>query len=254
MMLGQLSTATPFLAAFLGSFVECVEAMTIVLAVGTVRGWRSALAGLAGGLLVLVVLTAALGPAIALAPVHVIQIGVGVLLILFGMAWLRKAILRASGVIALHDEEAAYASETKLLRNLPPALSGHDPVAVATAFKAVLLEGIEVVFIVIAVGARPGALAPAAAGAGLAALLVVALAFMLRHPLSLVPENTLKFGVGVLISAFGLFWLGEGFAVDWPLGDLFILVIAAFLLAAALALVGLARRAASAPLIEAELR
>jgi len=242
MMLGQLSTATPFLAAFLGSFVECVEAMTIVLAVGTVRGWRSALAGLAGALVVLLLLTAALGPAMAHAPVDLIRIGVGVLLILFGMAWLRKAILRAAGVIALHDEAAAFASETQLLRNLPPALSGHDAVAVATSFKSVLLEGIEVVFIVVAVGARPGALVPAAVGAGIAALLVLGLAIILRRPLSLVPENTLKFGVGVLISAFGLFWLGEGFEAAWPGGDLFILVIAALLLAVALALVGLARR------------
>ncbi len=244
-MFGQLSTATPFLAAFLGSFVECVEAMTIVLAVGTVRGWRSALAGLAGGLLVLLVLTAALGPALTLAPVHLIQVGVGMLLILFGMAWLRKAILRASGVVALHDEESAFASQTQLLRNLPPSLSGYDGVAVATSFKSVLLEGIEVVFIVVAVGARPGALGPASAGAALAALLVVALAFVLRRPLSLVPENMLKFGVGVLISAFGLFWLGEGFAVPWPGDDLFILVIAAVLLAFSLGLVVLARRAAA---------
>jgi uncharacterized membrane protein len=252
-MTGQLSTATPFLAAFLGSFVECVEAMTIVLAVGTVRGWRSALAGLAGGLAVLFVLTVVLGPAIALAPVHVIQIVVGMLLILFGMAWLRKAILRAAGVIALHDEEAAFASETRLLGNLPPSLSGHDAVAVATSFKAVLLEGIEVVFIVVAVGARPGALAPAAEGAALAALLVVALAFALRRPLSVVPENVLKFGVGVLISAFGTFWLGEGYGVDWPLGDVFILIIAAVVLAASLVLVALARRAA-ASFVGAELR
>jgi uncharacterized membrane protein len=241
-MFSQVSTATPFVAAFLGSFVECVEAMTIVLAVGTVRGWRSALTGLAGGLLVLLVLTAALGPALAHAPVRAIQLGVGTLLILFGMAWLRKAILRSAGIIPIHDEDAAFASETSLLRNLPPALSGHDPIAVATSFKAVLLEGIEVVFIVIAVGARPGALAPAAAGAGVAALLVVALALILRHPLSLVPENMLKFGVGILISAFGLFWLGEGFGADWPGGDLFIPAIAACLLVVALALVGLARR------------
>jgi uncharacterized membrane protein len=239
----NLSTATPFLAAFLGSFVECVEAMTIVLAVGTVRGWRSALTGLAGGLLLLLLLTVALGPALAHAPVGAIQIGVGTLLVLFGMAWLRKAILRAAGAIPIHDEEAAFASETSVLRNLPPALSGYDAIAVATSFKAVLLEGIEVVFIVIAVGARPGALAPAAEGAGLAALLVVALAFIMRRPLSLVPENMLKFGVGVLISAFGLFWLGEGFGVAWPGEDLFIPVIAACLLVVALVLVGLARRA-----------
>ena len=250
MMLGQVSTATPFLAAFLGSFVECVEAMTIVLAVGTVRGWRSALAGLAGGLLVLLLLTAALGPAIALAPVSLIRIGVGILLILFGMAWLRKAILRAAGVIAVHDETAAFASETSALRKLPPAFSGHDPVALVTSFKAVLLEGIEVVFIVVAVGARPGALAPAAEGAALAALLVLALALILRRPLSLVPENTLKFGVGILISAFGLFWLGEGLGVDWPGGDLFILALAVFVLADALALVAVARRSA-ALLVEA---
>jgi uncharacterized membrane protein len=166
------------------------------------------------------------------------------------MAWLRKAILRSAGVIALHDEEAAFASETRLLTGLPPALSGHDPVALATSFKAVLLEGIEVVFIVVAVGSRQGHLASAAKGAAIAALLVLLLALVLRRPLSLVPENLLKFGVGVLISAFGLFWLGEGFGIDWPGGDLFILAIAGILLAAALILVAAARRS-SASLIGA---
>jgi uncharacterized membrane protein len=252
MMLDNLSTATPFLAAFLGSFVECVEAMTIVLAVGTIRGWRSALSGLAAGLIVLTLLTAALGPAIAHAPVDLIQIFVGVLLILFGMAWLRKAILRAAGVIALHDEELAFASETKLLSGLPPALSRLDAVAVATSFKAVLLEGIEVVFIVVAVGVRQGRLGSAASGAALAAAIVLVLALVLRRPLSLVPENLLKFGVGVLISAFGLFWLGEGFGIAWPGADLFILVLAAGLLAVAVILVGLARLAA-APSMEGQL-
>ncbi|MFI5011263.1 MAG: COG4280 domain-containing protein, partial [Hyphomicrobiales bacterium] len=242
---------TPFLAAFLGSFVECVEAMTIVLAVGTVRGWRSALAGLAAGLIVLTLLTAALGPAIAHAPVELIQISVGVLLILFGMAWLRKAILRAAGIIAFHDEEAAFASETRLLRGLPPTLSALDAVAVAASFKSVLLEGVEVVFIVVAVGVRQGHLASAAQGAALAAALVLALALVVRHPLSLVPENLLKFGVGVLISAFGLFWLGEGLGVAWPGGDLFIPAIAAALLASALFLVVLARWAAT-PLIRGQ--
>jgi len=246
MTFNNLSTATPFLAAFLGSFVECVEAMTIVLAVGTVRGWRSALAGLGAGLLVLALLAIALGPAIARAPVALIQVLVGVLLVLFGMAWLRKAILRAAGVIALHDEEKAFAAETGLLRGLPPALTGLDAIAVATSFKAVLLEGIEVVFIVVAVGVRQQGLSAAASGAALAAAIVVALALVLRRPLSLVPENVLKFGVGVLISAFGIYWLGEGFEIAWPGGDLFILAIAALLLALGLVLVTLAKRSLAA--------
>ena len=199
-------------AAFLASMVEFIEALTVVLAVGAVRGWSGSLAGAGLGLVVLVALTAALGPALT-------QLGVGALLLLFGLRWLRKAILRAAGVIPLHDEVAIYASETAKLQRLFSAAATFDGVAVATSFKIVMLEGIEVVFIVIAIGASGRFLAPAAAGAGAALLVVIALGVLLHRPIATVPENTLKFVVGVLLSAFGTFWLGEGIGAAWPGAD-----------------------------------
>ncbi len=239
-----LQAAPTLLAAFLASFVEFVEAATIVLAVGTVRGWRSALSGTALALLVLAALVLALGPALAQMPQQAMQLVVGLLLLLFGMRWLRKAILRSAGVIALHDEEAIFRSEAANLRLARHSAGwGLDPVATITAFKSVLLEGTEVAFIVIAVSAGgPGLLLPAAAGAAAAALLVLAIAAAVHRPLARVPENTLKFAVGVLISAFGIYWTGEGLRVAWPGGDLALLVLAAGLLTAGL----LGARAATA--------
>ncbi len=233
-------------AAFLASLVECVEAATIVLAVGTVRGWRSALAGTGLALAALVALVAALGPALAHLPERALQLVVGLLLLLFGMRWLRKAILRAAGVIPLHDEEAVFRSETANLR-LARATErwGVEPIATATAFKGVLLEGVEVAFLVLAVAAgSPALVPPAALGALAAALLVTLAALILHRPLSRVPENTLKFSVGVIISAFGIFWTGEGLGIAWPGHDLALIGIAAALLAAGLAGV----RLAAAPL------
>ncbi|MDJ0390283.1 TMEM165/GDT1 family protein [Roseomonas sp. E05] len=231
-------------AAFLASLVECVEAATIVLAVGTVRGWRSGLAGTALGLVVLAALVVALGPALARAPEHLLQTVVGLLLLLFGMRWLRKAILRAAGIIPLHDEEAVFRSETANLRLARVSeRHGVDPLATVTAFKAVLLEGVEVVFIVLAVSAGGRGLLPvAAAGALAAALLVVAMAVAVHRPLARVPENTLKFAVGVVISAFGIYWSGEGLGIAWPGQDLALPVIAGGLLAFALLSVRLAAR------------
>lgn len=230
------------LAAFLASLVEFVEALTIVLAVGTVRGWRSALTGVAGGVGLLVVMIIVFGPLLGQIPIKPLQLFVGVLLLLFGMRWLRKAILRVAGVIMLHDEQAAFDAETAQLRATSgKSASTLDPLAVATAFKAVLLEGIEVVFIVIAVGATANMLVPASLGAALAGVLVIALGVVLQKPLARIPENTLKFAVGVLISAFGIFWVGEGFGLVWPGEDLAILVLAAALLIVALASVKLAR-------------
>lgn len=207
-------------AAFLASLVEFVEALTVILAVGAVRGWRDAFAGAGTAVLVLLALVAGLGSALTRVPLGVVQIAVGTLLLLFGMRWLRKAILRAAGVIPLHDEASAYARQTQALRQLGGKSAGLDKIAFATAFKITLLEGIEVVFIVIAVGAGgSGMLWPASLGA-LAALVVVALLGLLVHrPLSRVPENTLKFVVGVLLAAFGCFWVGEGFGIAWPGGD-----------------------------------
>jgi uncharacterized membrane protein len=230
------------LAAFLASFVEFVEALTIVLAVGTVRGWRPALAGAAAGGLLLLILVAALGPALGLIPIEVVRLVVGLLLLLFGMRWLRKAILRAAGFIPLHDEAAAYAAETIELAAAGQApVAALDWVAIAGTFKAVVLEGVEVVFIVIGVGATSGLILPAGLGAALALLLVIALGLMLHRPLARIPENTLKFAVGVMISAFGIFWLGEGMGFPWPGSDLALPLLAAILLIAALIAVQLLR-------------
>ncbi|HZF35453.1 MAG TPA: hypothetical protein VE914_16770 [Candidatus Angelobacter sp.] len=230
------------LAAFLASLVEFVEALTVVLAVGTVRGWRSALAGAGLALLTLAILVIALGPALARIPLATVQLVVGTLLLLFGLRWLRKAILRAAGIVALHDETAAYAAETDLLSHGPRHfLAGWDTVAVTASFKIVMLEGIEVVFIVIAIGAVSGLLVPAGIGAAAALLLVIALGVVLHRPLARIPENTLKFLVGVLLSAFGAFWVGEGAGLAWPGADWSILGLIAAFLALALSMVALCR-------------
>ena len=232
----------PMLAAFLASLVEFVEALTVVLAVGTVRGWRPALAGTGLALAVLLALVVVLGPALTRIPLDLVQLVVGTLLLLFGMRWLRKAILRAAGVIALHDEEAAFATETASLRRQGRQLSaGMDKVALAAAFKIVMLEGIEVVFIVIAIGAAGRMLLPASVGALAALALVIPLGIVVHRPLARVPENTLKFAVGVLLSAFGTFWAGEGIGVVWPGGDSALPVLIAVFLVMALLLVPLAR-------------
>ncbi|HUL08610.1 MAG TPA: hypothetical protein VLV76_19945, partial [Candidatus Acidoferrum sp.] len=212
------------------------------LAVGTVRGWRSALAGAGLALLTLAILVIALGPALARIPLATVQLVVGTLLLLFGLRWLRKAILRAAGIIALHDETAAYAAETDLLSHSPRHfLAGWDTVAVTASFKIVMLEGIEVVFIVIAIGAVSGLLVLAGIGAGAALLLVIGLGVALHRPLARIPENTLKFLVGVLLSAFGAFWVGEGAGLAWPGADWSILVLIAAFLALALSMVALFR-------------
>lgn len=222
------------LASFLASLVEFVEALTVVLAVGVTRGWRGAIAGTVLALLVLLVMTAALGPALTLIPLAIVQLAVGGLLVLFGLRWLRKAILRSAGIIPLHDEAAAFAKETSLLRSMGGLTRGWDRIAVATSFKITMLEGVEVVFIVIAMGAGgSGLLIPAAMGALVALLLVVVLGLVVHRPLSRIPENTLKFGVGVLLSGFGTFWVGEGIGVQWPGADWSVLgLVAAFLLVA----------------------
>ncbi|TMH87435.1 MAG: hypothetical protein E6H44_10835 [Betaproteobacteria bacterium] len=226
-------------AAFLGSLVEAIEALTIVLAVATVRGWRPAGLGAAAGLTSLALVVAALGSLLDRVPLHLLQLVIGVLLLLFGMRWLRKAILRAAGVIPLHDEAAAFAAGTAELREHRSRL---DWLAGLASFKAVLLEGLEVVFIVIAVGAGRGLLLPASAGALGACALVAGAGFVLHRPLARVPENALKLAVGVMLSAFGVFWTGEGLGVAWPGADLAIVGFAAlFLLVAALGAVAVRR-------------
>jgi uncharacterized membrane protein len=224
-------------AAFLGSLVEVVEAFTIVLAVATVRGWRPAALGTLAGLASLAAIVAALGPMLDHVPMRGLQVLIGVLLLLFGLRWLRKAVLRAAGVIALHDEELAYSRETRQLADNSSLLAS------LAAFKAVLLEGLEVVFIVIAVGAGQGLLLPASAGAAAACALVLAIGVLVRKPLARVPENTLKFAVGVILSAFGVFWTGEGLGVDWPGTDAAAVGFALLFLMLGLILSRLARRA-----------
>ena len=242
-MIGWAHAGPSLLAAFLASLVEFVEALTVVLAVGTVRGWRPALAGAGLGLATLGILVVALGPALARIPLATVQLVVGTLLLLFGLRWLRKAILRAAGIVALHDETAAYAAETDLLSHSPRRLlAGWDTVAVGASFKIVMLEGIEVVFIVIAVGAvGQGLLVPAGLGAAAALLVVVALGIALHRPLARIPENALKFLVGVLLSAFGAFWAGEGVGLAWPGEDWSILGLIAGFLALALSMVAFCR-------------
>lgn len=235
-------------AAFLASLVEFVEALTVVLAVGAVRGWRDALIGSAAATLVLLCLIAILGSALTRIPLDVVQLAVGTLLLLFGMRWLRKAILRAAGILAMHDEAAIYIRQEDALRQIGSSSGGWDKVAFATAFKITMLEGIEVVFIVIALGAGgTGLLLPASFGAFAALVVVVALGIVVHRPLSRIPENTLKFVVGVLLSAFGTFWIGEGFGFAWPGQDWSILaLIASFLVVAAITVSACRRCAISA--------
>jgi uncharacterized membrane protein len=252
-MAGWAHALPSLTAAFLASLVEFVEALTVVLAVGTVRGWRPALFGTGLGLGTLALLVLALGPALTRIPLDLVQLGVGLLLLLFGLRWLRKAILRAAGAIALHDETAAFAGETALLKSYGKVSDPRwDAVAIGTSFKIVMLEGIEVVFIVIAVGAAGGLLVPAGIGAGAALLVVILLGLVLHRPLAKIPENQLKFAVGVLLGAFGTFWLGEGIGVDWPGTDWSLLGLIAWFLLVALAAVRLCRARRSAALAAAD--
>ncbi len=224
------------ITAFTASVVEVVEAFTIVLAVGTIRGWKPALLGTTAALFVLGILILVLGPLLNLIPLHFLQIFIGVLLLLFGMGWLRKAILRAAGVLPLHDEAAAFAAEqAELQAEANRHADKLNWIAGMAAFKAVLLEGLEVVFIVIAVGAGNGLLLPASIGAAAACVIVFIIGLLVHRPLATVPENTLKFAVGIMLSSFGVFWTGEGLGIEWPGGDGTLLgLVAIFLLTGAI--------------------
>lgn len=229
--------ASTVTASFLASIVEFVEALTIVLAVGVTRGWKPSLLGAAAGVCVLGVLVAALGSSLTAIPVPVLQLAVGVLLLMFGMRWLHKAVLRSAGVIPLHDEALIYSRQTRALQGAGDTRRTFDLVAFFTAFKAVLLEGIEVVFVVLALGMNSGMLLPASAGASLALVVVAALGLALHRPLATVPENALKFAVGVMLTSFGTFWAGEGMGFAWPAGEASILMLIAGFLAVALLVV-----------------
>jgi uncharacterized membrane protein len=223
--------ATP---AFIASAVEFVEATTIVLAVGITRGWRAPLVGTALAALTLAVIVATLGVAlVTVVPEHLLLGLVGTLLLLFGLRWLRKAVLRFAGIVALHDEDEIYRQEVAELRAQGLTKTEWDWVGTIVAYKAVLLEGIEVAFIVIAFGAKGvAAMNAAIVGAIAAGVIVTALAAALRHPLTAVPENWMKFGVGAMLSAFGVFWFGEGIGAEWPGDAASIPVILASFLAA----------------------
>ena len=216
-------------ATFLASAVEAVEALTIVLAVGVVRGWRSTLFGTGAATAVLAAIVAVLGPALRLIPITTLRLVVGALLLAFGLQWLRKAILRASGYKPLHDEAAAFRREREEAGAASRGTASMDWYSFTVAFKGVLLEGLEVVFIVVTFGSTQGRLGIAAAAAAGAVVLVVAVGAFVRGPLERVPENTLKFGVGVLLTSFGIFWGAEGAGVEWPGSDLAILGLVAFL-------------------------
>jgi Ca2+/H+ antiporter, TMEM165/GDT1 family len=244
-MIHWIHAGPPALAAFLASLVECVEALTIVLAVGSARGWRSAIVGASCGVLVLAVLVAVGGSALTRIPLTWLQLAIGVLLLLFGMRWLRTAVLRAASLVPLHDEGAIFTREQISLEqhaHRTIAAGQLDPLALVTTIKAVLLEGLEIVFIVIGVGSVGQSLVPPAFGAIAAAVVVTLLGIAIRSPLSRIPENTLKFAVGVLLSAFGTFWIGEGLRFSWPGADLGLPAIALGFLGAASVAVILARR------------
>jgi uncharacterized membrane protein len=234
--------------AFLASAVEMVEALTIVLGVGVVRGWRSTLIGAGAAGIVLAVLVAALGPALGSIPIGTLRLIVGALLLTFGLQWLRKAILRSSGYKELHDEEETFQSErAQAAVARDDRRAGLDWYSFTVAFKGVLLEGLEVVFIVIAFGSAQGQLGLAAVGAGVALVVVVIAGVLAKGPLSRVPENTIKFVVGLLLTSFGSFWSAEGAGVDWPGDELSLLGVIAFFALVSLVLVRTLRRKSVPP-------
>jgi uncharacterized membrane protein len=204
-------------STFLASTVETVEALTIVLAVGVTRGWRSVQLGVATALFALILLVVVIGPGLVAVPIDVLRLVVGALLLVFGLQWLRKAILRASGLKETHDEVAIFAREAAEARELPPVdRGGFDPYGFTLAFKGVFLEGLEVVFIVLTFGASAGNIPLAVVSAAAAVLLITVIGMMVRAPLARVPENALKFVVGVLLTSFGMFWAAEGAGAEWP--------------------------------------
>jgi uncharacterized membrane protein len=230
-------------SAFLASAVEMVEALTIVLAVGITRDWRSALTGAGIAAVVLGAIVAVLGPALTLIPIDDLRLVVGALLLIFGLQWLRKAILRAAGYKALHDEEEEFAREAAEARGAAgERRAGLDWYAFTVALKGVLLEGLEVAFIVLTFGSTQGSIPLAALGAGIAIVLVIAVGAVARAPLSRVPENSMKFAVGVMLTTFGTFWGAEGAGADWPGGDASLPVVLAFVALLSFGLVAALRR------------
>jgi len=213
------------LSVFLACAVEAVEALTIVLAVGTTRSWSSAMSGVGAAVVALAAIVAALGPALTSLPIDVLRVVVGGLLLIFGLQWLRKAVLRAAGHRALHDELENYRDERAAARAAGEPHAGLDGYSFTIAFKGVLLEGLEVAFIVLTFGANQHNIGLAAIAAGTAVLAVVLAGVAIRAPLARVPENTMKFAVGVMLTSFGMFWGAEGAGASWPGGDAALLAI-----------------------------
>jgi len=242
------------LSVFLACAVEAVEALTIVLAVGSTRSWRSAMSGVGAAIVVLAAIVAALGPALTSLPIDVLRLVVGALLLVFGLQWLRKAILRSAGLKAKHDELETYQQETEAARAAGAPRARLDGYSFTIAFKGVLLEGLEVAFIVLTFGANQHRIPLAAAAAGLAVLLVVAAGFAARGPLARAPENAMKFAVGVMLTSFGSFWGAEGAGAHWPGGDAALLAIVPGILIAANAMAWIMRRSVARALLAAEPR
>jgi len=240
-----MTTGNAFLvlSAFLASAVEMVEALTIVLASALARGWRSSLAGVAAATVALAAITAALGPALTQIPIKWLQLAVGALLLVFGLQWLRKAILRASGFKALHDEDAIFARELADAEGAAHVeRAGLDWYGFVLSFKGVLLEGLEVVFIVLTFGSAQHSIPLAAVGAAGALILVAGVGIAVRAPLARVPENLMKFTVGVMLTTFGIFWSAEGAGAHWPGADASLLGILGFVVVISLLLVQLLKR------------
>lgn len=238
-----------FVAVFLACLVEAVEALTIVLAAGTGRDWRSAITGAVFGVAVLAVVMAILGPALTVVPLSALRLFVGALLLIFGLQWLRKAILRAAGLKALHDEDALFAAELAAVQAAPVdrrPLVG-DWYAFTLSFKGVILEGLEVAFIAVTFGANQHEFPLAALAAVAAVLVVTGAGIAVRAPLARVPENTMKFVVGVMLTSFGIFWGAEGAGAHWPGADLALLVVVPAVAVFALAQVAVLRLTVARP-------
>jgi uncharacterized membrane protein len=238
-----MSSALLFAAAFLASAVEMVEALTIVLAVGMTRDWRSALTGVGVATVALAATVVALGPALTLVPIDALRLVVGGLLLAFGLQWLRKAILRASGYKAVHDEDEVFRREAEDARSANSTRrAGLDWYSFVISFKGVLLEGLEVVFIVLTFGSTAHRVPLAAAAAGAALVIVATVGVLVRTPLSRAPENTIKFAVGIMLTTFGIFWGAEGTGVHWPGGEIALIGVLGFVAASSLLLVRLLRQ------------
>jgi uncharacterized membrane protein len=240
-------------SVFLACAVEAVEALTIVLAVGTTRSWSSALSGAGAAVLLLCAAVLALGPALTALPIGVLRLVVGGLLLIFGLQWLRKAILRAAGLKALKDENEEFEAERRAAASAQRAGSGVDGYAFALAFKGVLLEGLEVVVIVLTFGANQHRVGIAALAAAVAVVMVASTGAAVRAPLARVPENAMEFAVGVMLSSFGMFWGAEGAGATWPGSDAALLAIVPAVALISVALAAMLRREGT-PAIGASLR